>query len=158
MVVAAVADGQTYVVAAAEDFLAVAVLYQDVAFQQFQRQLVRGETLFHPAEEVVGLTGEDFEIRHLAQFGEEQLAFFSKLLTASDIFFVVLFVNLHVELAEGVDVPNRHLFFESGNDFGVARSEDAQPQARDAVALADAFHHHPWSSYLYNINDFISIH
>ncbi len=71
MVVAAVADGQTYVVAAAEDFLAVAVLYQNIVFQQFQRQLVRGETLLDTAEEVVGLTGEHFEIRHFAQLGEE---------------------------------------------------------------------------------------
>ena len=75
----------------------------------------------------------------------EVVALCHKLGAGPLIVLLVLVVDLHEELGEGVEVPYRHLFLDAGYQFLVGRGQDAEPEAGHSVTLGDALHYgHVW--------------
>ena len=95
----------------------------------------------HLTKEVVGLCGHDTEEGHRAQLLLEIGTFYNKLLTCLKIILLVLVIDLHEELGEGVEVPDAHLFLYLGDKILIGRSEDAQTKAWYTKALGDTLHH-----------------
>ena len=90
-----------------EGLLVATVLDKNVlTFNEEYGELGGGETLSNLAEEVVGFRWNDAEEGYRAQLAVETRALVLELLAGTAIVVLILTVDLHVVLAEGVDVPD----------------------------------------------------
>lgn len=137
VVVLGVADGQAEVVFASG--LAGQFLDEDVVLAEEGLREGFG-VLCGFRHEVVGLGRDHAEVGELFQFLCEALSFGFDLLQGALVVLLVLLRDLQVKLSEGVDVPDGHILFDSGDGFLVSAGQDAEPEARNAVGLGDALH------------------
>ena len=93
-------------------------------------------------QEIVGLRGNHAQPAYLAEQPGKTLTLCPELDAGFTVVALIFVKNLHIELGERVDVPNGHIFFYGFHQFLVATGQHTQAQARHAVALADALHHH----------------
>lgn len=112
-----VADSNAHVLAAIKTGFRATVAGEDVELlQDLNNNFTGSEGLYDLTKEIVGLRGHDTEERHTTKLTLEIGTLGNETGTGSLVVALVLGIYLHIELSEGVEVPDGHALLHLGDE------------------------------------------